>query len=72
MARPVFGTLIVPFSMKATRKCVSFIGVAPVFITTTSSQIEKQKTRENYMVIILYFLAIVFRLFHFPDFIVSY
>jgi hypothetical protein len=43
MVRPVFGTLIVQFSMKVTRKCVSLIGVAPVFITTTSSQIENKK-----------------------------
>jgi hypothetical protein len=43
MVRPVFGTLIVPFPMKVTRVCVSFIGVAPVFIATTSSQIENKK-----------------------------
>jgi hypothetical protein len=48
MVCPVFDTLIVPFPMKVTRVCVSFIAVAPVFITT-SSQIEKQKTLEKIM-----------------------
>ncbi|MGH9978541.1 MAG: hypothetical protein ACRD8Z_22325 [Nitrososphaeraceae archaeon] len=33
---PVPGTVIVPFPMKDTIACVSFIGVSPVFINFSS------------------------------------